>query len=169
MQAIGRLMAAAMRMDDAAWARHASPWSVWTRVATFPFLMAAIWSVHDLGWWSAIPIGLVVLWTWLNPRLFPPPRSTDNWASKATFGERVWLNRSAVAIPSHHQTAATILSVGAGLGAFLALWAAIAGAFWPMIAAGLLSWISKLWFCDRMVWLYEDMIDASPDYRAWLK
>jgi hypothetical protein len=27
----------------------------------------------------------------------------------------------------------------------------------------------KLWFVDRMTWLYEDMKDASPEYAAWLK
>ncbi|NJM71476.1 MAG: hypothetical protein HC862_15300 [Scytonema sp. RU_4_4] len=24
--------------------------------------------------------------------------------------------------------------------------------------------LSKLWFIDRMVWLYEDMKDANPEY-----
>jgi hypothetical protein len=28
--------------------------------------------------------------------------------------------------------------------------------------------LGKLWFVDRMVWLYEDMKDATPEYRSWL-
>jgi hypothetical protein len=27
----------------------------------------------------------------------------------------------------------------------------------------------KLWFLDRMVWLYADMCAAHPGYRAWLR
>ena len=31
------------------------------------------------------------------------------------------------------------------------------------------SYAGKLWFCDRMVWLYEDMKDRDPQYRSWLR
>lgn len=37
-------IARAHRMDDAAWARHANPWSVWTRVPILLLLALAIWS-----------------------------------------------------------------------------------------------------------------------------
>jgi hypothetical protein len=26
-----------------------------------------------------------------------------------------------------------------------------------------------MWFCDRMVWLYDDMKDKHPPYAAWLR
>lgn len=26
---------------------------------------------------------------------------------------------------------------------------------------------AKLWFVDRMAWLYADMRDATPEFRAW--
>ncbi len=29
--------------------------------------------------------------------------------------------------------------------------------------------IGKLWFLDRMVWLYDDMRNAHPDYASWLR
>ena len=39
-----------MAMDDAAWARHANPWSVWARVLTpLPMLSASIWSRVWIG------------------------------------------------------------------------------------------------------------------------
>ncbi|MGD9667673.1 MAG: DUF6653 family protein [Hyphomicrobiaceae bacterium] len=156
-------------MDDAAWARHASPWSVWTRVLSLPPLLAAIWSHTTLHWWSWLPICLVATWLWLNPRLFPPPRHTDTWASKATFGERVWLNRARAPIPAHHARVAALLSVLGGV-TFVA---AVAGAYannlaWT-VGAGSLSWLAKMWFVDRMVWLYEDMKDQHPEYRSWLR
>jgi hypothetical protein len=157
------------RMTEEAWSRHANPWSVWTRVATFPLVLAAIWSRAWIGWWALAPVGAVVVWLWLNPRLFRPPRRTDNWASKATFGERVWLNRASVPIPAHHRRAATILSAISGAG----FAAAMVGAamFDPMSATsgGVVCMLAKLWFCDRMVWLYEDMKDRDETYRSWLR
>jgi hypothetical protein len=35
------------------------------------------------------------------------------------------------------------------------------------VSGGLVAWFSKMWFCDRMVWLYEDMKDKHPPYAAW--
>jgi hypothetical protein len=29
--------------------------------------------------------------------------------------------------------------------------------------------LCKLWFVDRMVWLYEDMRQEMPEYRDWLR
>ena len=37
-----------------------------------------------------MPLALGLLWTWLNPRFFATPATTDRWSSKAVFGERVW-------------------------------------------------------------------------------
>jgi hypothetical protein len=37
------------------------------------------------------------------------------------------------------------------------------------VAAGAVVVVAKLWFCDRMVWLYEDMSREHADYRAWLR
>ncbi len=92
-----------MSMDETTWERHASPFSVWTRVLTgLPVLLIAVWSIKLIGWWSLITMIIALLWIWLNPRLFSPPRNTNNWASKVTFGERVWLNRSFLPIPKHH-------------------------------------------------------------------
>ena len=168
MSRLGKAIERLFAMDDAVWARHASGWSVWTRVATLPLLLLAIWSHAWIGWWSAVPVAVALLWTWLNPRIFPKPRSTDNWAAKATFGERVWLNRQAVPIPERHRTLPHLLGAAAGLGAVLALVGAILTEIWPTVLGALLCYAGKLWFCDRMVWLYEDMKDAEPRYRAWL-
>jgi hypothetical protein len=30
-----------------------------------------------------------------------------------------------------------------------------------------LVYAGKLWFLDRMVWLYADMKNATPTYRRW--
>ena len=59
------------QMTDDVWARHANPWSVWTRYMALPLLIMAIWSRVWLGWGSLMPIAIVLLWIWLNPRVFP--------------------------------------------------------------------------------------------------
>ena len=164
-----RGIARLFHMTEDAWARHANPWSVWTRVVSLPPLLAAIWSHSWLGWWAILPIGTMLLWLWLNPRAFPPPAHTDNWASKATLGERVWLARAGLPIPAHHQRTALLLSALSGAAFVAAVIGATRNDLALTVGAGSLSWIAKMWFADRMVWLYEDMKDASPRYRSWLR
>ena len=165
----GIVIARLFAMDERTWERHASPWSVWTRVASFPLLLLAVWSHAWIGLWAILAVALVAVWLWLNPRLFRPPARTDTWSAMATFGERVWLNRKTVPIPAHHARMANILSVVAALGAL----PAFAGAFFNDLTATLTGAavviLGKLWFCDRMVWLYRDMKESHPPYAAWLR
>ena len=163
-----RRLADLFRMDDDAWARHANPWSVWTRVVSLPLLMLAVWSRLWIGWWSLLPISGVILWLWINPRAFPPPRSTDNWASKGVLGERVWLNRREVPVPEHHRLVPNILSAFSVVGAVFFIWGLVWLEIWPALFGLVLVMLCKLWFVDRMVWLYEDMKDQHPPYREWL-
>lgn len=169
MSGYGRAVARLFRMDERTWERHASPWSVWTRVATFPLLLLAVWSHAWIGLWALPAVGLVVVWLWLNPRLFPPPARRDSWSAMATFGERVWLNRKAVPIPSHHARMANCLSLVAALGAVPAFTGAFLNDLPMTVTGAALVMLGKLWFCDRMVWLYQDMKDRDPAYAAWLR
>ena len=158
-----------MGMDEGEWARHASPWSVYTRFSILPLVVAVIWARAWLGWWVLLPLVLVVAWVWLNPRIFPAPATTDHWAAKGTFGERVFLNRAAVPIPEHHRRWAIGLSVAAGLGLIPLVWGLYAYKIGWVLFGLALSVGAKTWFVDRMVWLYEDMKDADPVYRSWLR
>jgi hypothetical protein len=165
----GHIATKLFRMDERTWERHASPWSVWTRVASLPLLLAAVWSHAWLGIWSLVPVTLVILWLWINPRLFPRPNRTDTWSAMATLGERVWLNRKSVAIPAHHARMAHLLTAISAMGFAVALAGAFLNDLPPTIAGGLVAWFAKMWFCDRMVWLYEDMKDKHPPYAQWLR
>jgi hypothetical protein len=162
--AIARLFA----MDDRVWERHANPWSVWTRVATLPLIVASIWSRAWIGWWALAAVGAVALWLWLNPRVFAKPATTRSWASRAVLGERVWLRRAEVPIPDHHRFAAMALSVAAALGLAPLAWGlAVFDLALTLLGAAIVVF-AKLWFVDRMVWLFDDMHAAHPDYRRWL-
>lgn len=166
-QGIYGAVARAFRMDEATWARHANPWSVWTRVAIAPLLVLAIWSRVWLGWWALLPVTLVAVWAWLNPRAFAAPRSTETWASHGVLGERVWLARHSVPIPVRHRRVPHVLTAASGLGVLVLAWGlvdldvAVTG-LGLAVAMG-----AKLWFVDRMAWLYADMRDATPEFRAW--
>jgi hypothetical protein len=157
-----------MAMDDAAWARHANPLSVYSRVSILPLMTLAIWSHLWLGWGALAPVALVLIWTWWNPRAFGPPATTDSWAARGTFGERVFLNRAKVPIPPHHAQWARILTLTAGLG--VVPWAYRVWQLDPGLTLFGLSLMvgGKLWFFDRMVWLYQDMQAQRPEYAKWL-
>lgn len=66
----GRSLEKFMMMEDATWKRHANPCSVWTRFMILPLFVLAIWSRAWIGWWCCVPIGLLLVWTFLNPRVF---------------------------------------------------------------------------------------------------
>ncbi len=166
--ALDNLIARAFAMDDRVWARHANPWSVWTRLLILPLLAAAVWSRVWIGWWALVPCLLLALWTWLNPRVFPEPRSTDNWASRGVLGERVWLNRGSVPVPSHHGSMAMFLALLSGLGLLPLMWGLVGLAVLPTLLGLIVVVGGKLWFLDRMNRLFEEMKDADPRYRAWL-
>lgn len=158
---MGNYLEKAMGMSDAVWDRHTNPWSGWSRMA-IPILFAmAIWSRTWIGWWSLLIISLVVVWTWLNPRVFPVPTSAGNWMSQAVLGERIWLDRKNRSIPAHHTRVPAAIAIASGLGLI-----PLAGGLWQYnvwaVVTGLGLIIGgKLWFLDRMVWLRYDTSDIG--------
>ncbi len=162
-------IADAMALDDAAWERHANPWSAWTRAPILPGLCLAIWARVWIGWWCLVPIAALMVWNWWNPRAFPPPETTTSWASRAVMGERVWLARGEVAIPDHHRIWAALLSAISSVGLPFVLWGLWALEVWPLVFGILIGMGAKFWFLDRMVWLYDDMAERHPPYAAWMR
>jgi hypothetical protein len=159
-----------MLMDEETWQRHAHPFSVWSRVFFgLPLLVLAVWSRTWIGGWWLLALAAALTFLWLNPRMAPVPVHTNNWASKAVFGERVWLNRKAVPIPRRHRLAPHLLTAISVLGIPFLLWGLYTLAIWQTLLGAALIYLGKMWFVDRMVWLYEDMKDAHPEYAAWMR
>jgi hypothetical protein len=145
-----------MAMNSTVWARHANPWSGWSRVSILPLLAIAAWSRIWIGWWALIPVLAVLAWTWLNPRLFPPPASTDSWMSKGVLGERIWLSHSKDTVLAHHVPVVRALTITASTGTVLLL-VGLAALNLPLAMTGLVvTMLSKLWILDRMVWVYSE-------------
>lgn len=167
MDTLFQFIAAFFRMDERVWERHANPWSVWSRVATFPLFLLALWSAYWIGWYCLIPVTALSVWLWLNPRIFPPPASTQSWAARAVLGERVYLLRVMHPVPLEHTNVATLLGIGSAIGVLLTAAGLIAAEPFTFIAGGTMVMVFKLWFCDRMVWLFDEMSERVPEYRAW--
>lgn len=167
MTGLFQFLAALFQMDPHVWERHANPLSVWSRFATFPLLMLAFWSAHWIGWLCLVPVALIALWLWLNPRVFPPPASTQSWASRAVLGERVYLLRMMQPVPLEHTNVITLLGIGSAVGALLMAAGLIAAEPFTYVAGGIAVIFFKLWLCDRMVWLFDFMSEHVPEYRSW--
>lgn len=148
--------ARAFVMTDDAWRRHANPWSVWTRFAAIPPLLLSIWSRTWIGWWCLAPLALVVVWLWLNPRVFAPVHEPTAWASKGIYGEMVWARRPAD-VPAGHRTAFRLVAVPGVVGIALVVWGLVALDVWPTVTGAALVVLAQLWRIDRLVWMYEDL------------
>ena len=97
----------------------------------------------------------------------------NTWAAKVTFGERVWLNRKAIAgagTPHHDAAQSAQWRISRHRLRHRALWRRCRRRSGRRLLGHRdLVYAGKLWFCDRMVWLYEDMKDRDPVYRSWLR
>lgn len=152
-----RRIAAAFRLDEEGWRRHANPWSVWTRNTVLPLLVLAFWSRVWLGWWSLAAIGVALCWAWFNPRLFRPPATMASWAARSVLGERLWMDRDRRPVPRHHRIVPHVLSAVTAAGALLVVWGVAVLHVWATITGVVVVYLGKLWFLDRMVWLHDEM------------
>jgi hypothetical protein len=146
--------------NNDSWLKHANPWSVWSRFATLPFIVLSIWSRIWIGWYCLIPIAILIFWVWINPTLFSKPKSFNNWAAKAVLGERMYMSRKDTPIPDGHSTAIIILNVLQSCSGVLLIYG-----LWNLdlaltIHGTVYIYLTKMWFLDRMVWLYESLKPA---------
>lgn len=151
-----------MGMSDADWRRHAHPLSGWTRFAILPAFALAAWSRVWLGWWALVPVAALVVWTFVNPRAFPPPADYGAWMTRGVLGERLWLGRSGRALPAHHVRAAWMTTAVAASGLPALGWGLWALDPFATLLGLALSVGGKAWFLDRMVWLHADVTGSTP-------
>lgn len=148
-------VASAFRMTDEAWRRHANPWSVFTRFAAIPAMILAIWSRDWIGWWALLPVAVVVVWLWLNPRVFRPVTGPTHWAAKGIYGEKLWLTEPS-AVPNHFRTVLRWLIAVGVIGFALLVWGLVMLQPRPTAFGATLVVVAQLWRIDRMGLLYEE-------------
>ncbi|WP_409437372.1 DUF6653 family protein [Mycobacterium sp. SMC-14] len=78
-------MSTISRVRRAIFARHANPWSAWSRWATTPLILVPVWrrSWRDAAW--------VAVWFALNPVIFAAPVDRSAWSTRAMLGEEQWV------------------------------------------------------------------------------
>jgi len=148
----------AFGLDAAGWARHANPWSVYTRIPVPVLLVAAVWTRAWIGWRCLVPVAVVCAWAAVNPRAFPPPANFDAWASRAVLGETFWNARAVTPVPRRHRVAPTVLAALSAAGLPIIVWGLVAADLGVLGAGLAVQSAGKLWFLDRMVWLHDDMV-----------
>lgn len=146
-----------MSMSDEVWLSHANPWSVWTRILTYPFLILAFWSRAWIDLYFIIPVALILVWSWINPRVFRKQKLIDNWGSKGVLGEKIFVNHKNKKIPEHHVKAAYITTTITLIGVLILVYGLFVLDIWPTLLEGSIAILGKIWYIDRMVWLYENM------------
>lgn len=149
-----------MGMDDRVWRRHANPLSGWSRMTVLPLLCLAVWSRVWLNWGALVPLSAVLVWVWLNPRIFPEPSKFDAWMSRGVLGERVFLTYRAE-VAQHHHRVAMVLGWLSLPGLFVMVWGLVI-LWWEGVVFGMiLAMLPKVWFVDRMVWILQDWRDMG--------
>ena len=142
-------------MTEEVWRRHANPWSVYTRFAAIPAMILAVWSRAWIGWWALVPVAAVVVWLWLNPRVFPAVAEPKSWAAKGIYGERLWLTEPS-RVPPACRAVLRWLMVPALAGLVLLLWGLVLLQPWPTVFGAALIVLAQLWRIDRLGLLYEE-------------
>lgn len=143
---LGKTIVKAFQMDEETWKRPANPWSGWTRVPILPLLVFVLWSRVWIGWGMLVPLAGLAGWTWLNPRIFSPPETADNWMSKGVLGERVWLHRDQVPLPDHHRGIPSLLAAVSAAGLLPIGWGLYALSGWPAVLGTVVAMVGKMWF-----------------------
>jgi hypothetical protein len=96
-------------LPDRVWRRHANPWSGWSRAATTPVLVYALYR-RD---WRLVTASLV--WLIANPAAFPPPETADAWMTRGVLAERAWLQAGNGTIGTSWPNVLNLLNVPATL------------------------------------------------------
>ena len=112
----------------------------------------------------------LMIWTYLNPRFFKKPKTTKSWASKAVLGERVLTQKDdlRVIIPKHHAFTSKLLTYIASAFGLIMVYGIVSASFWFCVIGTVGSYMAKMWFLDRMVWLFEDIRQENSTVSSWL-
>jgi len=142
-----------MGMSAGTWRRHANRWSVWTRLAMVPALALAVYARDWFGLWTLLWVALIVLWLWLNVRVFAPVHSDSTWEARAIFGEKIWLERKSGKVPAYHSRSIVRLNIASSLTVPPMAWGLWGLDSWATAfgVGGLLA--GQLWVLDRCSWL----------------
>jgi hypothetical protein len=139
-------------LTEKTWKRHSNPWSVWTRILTYPLVYLPFW---NRSWKQG---AAVAAWFTANPVIFPAPEDNSSWATRSVLGEQLRTAKRRRDFPMALNAASAVFFAGALLSAYRRC-------FWPMMFCAGSSFLLKLWFLDRMTFYYEQhrQREESPE------
>ncbi|RDI45235.1 DUF6653 family protein [Nocardia mexicana] len=146
-------------LNDENWRKHANPWSVWSRMAAFAVMLAAIYLRDVLGWWTLAVLVGGVAFMFANTRMFRPIDVPSRWDERGIYGERLWTEKAPAAEP-HRRAISAIIGI-AGVGLPLIGWGLVSVQIWPTVFGWTLVFISQLWQIDRFVAIYDSAVRAD--------
>ena len=165
---LAKKVSGAFGLKDESWTRHSNPASVWTRFSVLPLLVVSIWCRKWIGRRFVVPLGLSTAWLFANPLFFKPPRSTKNWASKAVFGERIWVNQDRSELPDQFNSVMpNVASAYQAIGLAPLAYGLSKLKLGPTVGGILIVQGGKLWYLDRMVLLFDEMKTRDAEYARW--
>jgi len=97
---------------EKSWKRHSNPWSVWTRILSYPLAYVPVWN-HS--WKQGAVVGA---WFTANPVIFPPPEDDSSWATRCVLGEQLWTAKRRRDFPMALNAASAVFYAGALLATY---------------------------------------------------
>ncbi|MES0882336.1 DUF6653 family protein [Roseibium sp. SCP14] len=142
--------------------------STYAKIFAPALLSAAIWAKLVVGGvFSMILLASVLLFLFKLPSIFSGRNQKDNWAQRASFGERIWLNRILIPIPADVNQRITILYLVFWTGTLIAILGAVSSSL-LLSATGLLVAYAAQGVClGKLIGLYNEMKEKTPLYRFW--
>jgi hypothetical protein len=134
-------------LSERVWRRHSSPWSVWTRILTYPLVYLPLW---NRSWKQGV---VVTAWFAANPVIFPEPEDDSSCATRGVLGEKLWM-------AERPRDLIMLLSAASGMVGVVGLVAAYRRRFWPMMLCASAGFLLLLWGIDRYTLYYDQHKEA---------
>lgn len=153
---IERPESARVVLPEWVWRRHANPWSGWSRAATTPILVFALYR-RD---WRLT--GAALCWLLVNPVAFSPPETADAWMTRGVLAEREWLRQGNGTVGLSWPN---VLNLVSGVATPYVGWATLRRRPIHAVVATALLMGAKLWWIDEIVELTGvDDLDSMPEF-----
>ena len=140
-------------LSERVWRRHSSPWSVWTRVLSYPLVYLPFW---NRSWKQG---AAVAVWLAVNPVIFPEPKDDSSWATRGVLGEKLWM-------AERPRDVISLLNIASGIVGVVGIVAAYRRRLWPMVLCAIAGFLLVLWGIDRYAVYYDQYQGARGSQPA---
>jgi len=146
----------------------ASPLTVLAKTAAPALLTAILWLQGWIGTTASITVAILALAALIAlPRLQAASSGQENWAAKICFGERIFLNRLLIPIPSTLGARITTLYLVFWAGLIIALMGGVSASVLLSVTGLVVAYSAQLVYFQKLIELFRQMNDKVPLYRFW--